>query len=94
VSFHFISLHFPLGWTACELFGLHAVPVRPAANYSRLSRYDETGLIWLLQGRPVVAMTEETATIQGASSHLVYRKHNKPALGPLGDSLHDMGSCA
>jgi hypothetical protein len=22
-------------------------------SYSRLSRYDETGLVWLLQGRPV-----------------------------------------
>lgn len=79
-----------LGWTACELFGLHAGPARPAPNYS----HDETGLIWLLQGRPVVAMTEETATVQGASGHLVYRKHNKPALGPLGDSLDDMGPCA
>jgi hypothetical protein len=81
-----------LGWTARELFGLHAVPASPALNYSRLSRYDETGLIWLLHGRPVVALTDATATIQGASGRLVYRKHNKPALGPLGDSFDDMGS--
>ena len=27
-----------LGWTARELFGLHSVPDRPAANYRRLSR--------------------------------------------------------
>jgi hypothetical protein len=85
---------YALGWTACELFGLHAVPARPAPNYSRLSRYDETGLVWLLHGRPVVALTDATATIRGASGHLVYRKHNKPALGPLGDSLDDMGPCA
>jgi hypothetical protein len=32
-----------LGWTAAELFGLPRVPERPAANYRRLSRYDETG---------------------------------------------------
>jgi hypothetical protein len=83
-----------LGWTAHELFGLHAVPARPAPNYSRLARYDETGLIWLLQGRPVVALTEATAAVQSATGRLVYRKHNKPALGPLGDSLDDMGSCA
>jgi hypothetical protein len=38
--------------TARELFGLHPVPVRPAPNYSRLSRLDHTGLIWLLRGRP------------------------------------------
>jgi hypothetical protein len=81
-----------LGWTARELFGLHTPPERPAANYSRLSRYDETGLIWLLRGRPVIALTETTAAIQGATAVLTYRKLNKPALGPLGDSLDDMGA--
>jgi hypothetical protein len=79
------------GWTARELFGLHTPPARPAANYSRLSRYDETGLIWLLQGRPVVALTETTAAIKSATAVVTYRKSNKPALGPLGDSLDDMG---
>jgi hypothetical protein len=53
-----------LGWTAREPFGLHTVPAHPAASYSRLSRYDETGLIWLLCGRPVVAMTDSAATIR------------------------------
>ena len=77
------------GWTAGELIGLHPVPERPAANYQRLSRYDETGLVWLLRGRPVIALTETTASFQGASGVLVYRKLNKPALGPVGDSLDD-----
>jgi hypothetical protein len=81
-----------LGWTVRELFGLHPVPARPAPNFQRLSRYDHTGLIWLLNGRPVVAMTETEAAIQGASAVLMYRKHRKPALGPLGDSLDDMGA--
>jgi hypothetical protein len=81
-----------LGWTARELFGLHTPPQRPAVSYSRLSRYDETGLIWLLRGRRVIALTETTAAIQGATSILTYRKLNKPALGPPGDSLDDMGS--
>ena len=72
------------GWTARELFGLHTPPERPAANYRRLSRYDETGLIWLLRGRPVVALTETTAAIQGATGILTYRKLNKPALGAAG----------
>ena len=57
-----------LGWTARELFGLHALPARPHPNYRRLSRYDETGLIWLLGGRPVVALTETTAAVRSASS--------------------------
>jgi hypothetical protein len=29
--------------------------------------------------------------IQSAGAVVVYRKHNKPALDPLGDSLDDMG---
>jgi hypothetical protein len=80
-----------LGWTARELFGLHPIPERPASNFRRLARYDSTGLIWLLQGRPVIALTDSEAAIQSAGAVVVYRKHNKPALGPLGDSLDDMG---
>jgi hypothetical protein len=47
-----------LGWTARDLFGLHKPPEKPHPSYSRLSRYDEAGLIWLLCGREVVALTE------------------------------------
>jgi hypothetical protein len=78
-----------VGWTDHELFGLHNVPERPAATYRRLSRYDQTGLIWLLHGRPVIALTDTTATIQGAAAIVTYRKLNKPALGPVGDSLDE-----
>jgi hypothetical protein len=84
-----------LGWTARELFGLHQVPERPAATYERLSRYEATGLIWLLQGKPVIGLTAGEAAIRGHSGATVtYRKHNKPALGPLGDCLDDMGATA
>jgi len=77
-----------LGWTPADLFGLHTPPERPHPSYSRLSRYDQTGLIWLLQGRPVVALTADTAAIENPTGSItVYRKHNKPALGPLGDSF-------
>ena len=80
-----------LGWTAQELFGLHSVPERPAANYSRLSRYDHTGLIWLLRGKPVIALTASEAAIRADSgAPTVYRRQNKLALGPFGDSLDDM----
>ena len=81
-----------LGWTARELFGLHPVPERPAPSYSRLSRYDETGLIWLLRGRAVVALTATKSAIQSASAVLVHRKLNMPALGPSGDSPDDIGA--
>jgi hypothetical protein len=42
-----------LGWTTQDLFGLHTKPDAPTPSYQRLSRYDETGLIWLLRGRSV-----------------------------------------
>ena len=79
-----------LGWSSRDLFGLHT-PEHPHPSYSRLSRYDETGLVWLLQGRPVIALTEGTAAIQSAKtgSVTVYRKANKPGYGPVGDSLED-----
>jgi len=58
---------------------------------SRLSLYDATGLIWLLQGHSVVAITATTAAIKNRTTGnvLTYRRYNKPALGPLGDSLDD-----
>ena len=81
-----------LGWTARDLFGLHSLPPRPSATYQRLSRYDATGLIWLLRGRSVIALSEAEAAIQAhGGGVLVYRKHRKPALGPIGDSLDDLG---
>jgi hypothetical protein len=77
-----------LGWTSADLFGLHTPPEQPHPSYNRLSRYDATGLCWLLQDRPVVALTAATAAIENDSGSItVYRKHNKPALGPVGDSL-------
>jgi hypothetical protein len=79
-----------LGWTARELFGLHPVPAQPAPTFRRLARYDSTGLIWLLQGRPVIALTETEAAIQSSGAVVMYRKLRKPALGPLGDSLDDV----
>jgi hypothetical protein len=79
-----------LGWTADELFGLHEPPARPHPSCSRLSRYDATGLLWLLQGRRVVALSADTAAIECGNGNIVtYRKQRKPALGPLGDSLDD-----
>jgi hypothetical protein len=80
-----------LGWTSADLFGLHTPPERPHPSYNRLSRYDATGLIWLLAGREVVALTTDTASIRNPKTGTIttYRKHSKPALGPLGDSLDD-----
>jgi hypothetical protein len=75
--------------TARELFRLHPVPGQPAANYSRLSRLDDTGLIWLLRGRPVIAATEAAYRCPGGAI-LTYRKQNEPTPGPQ-PALDDRG---
>jgi hypothetical protein len=65
---------------ARDLLGLPRIPEKPAPNYRRLSRYDETGLIWLLRGRPVVALSDATAAIERTRGAItIYRKNNKPA---------------
>jgi hypothetical protein len=80
-----------LGWSPRDLFGLHQPPVKPHPSYSRLSRYDHTGLVWLLQGRSVLAMTDGTAAIENATGAItIHRRFNKPAFGPRGDSLDDL----
>jgi hypothetical protein len=53
-----------LGWTEHALLGLHSPPEQPAANYSRLSRLDDMGLIWLLRGRPIVELAPMEAIIR------------------------------
>jgi hypothetical protein len=84
-----------LGWTSADLFGLHTPPVKPHPSYNRLSRYDATGLCWLLQGRAVIVLTADTATIENPVNDniTIFRKNNRPALGPVGDSLDDLGAC-
>jgi hypothetical protein len=81
-----------LNWSSADLFGLHKPPERPHPSYQRLSRYDCCGLIWLLAGREVIALTADSATIRNpvTGTTTTYSRHNKPALGPLGDSLEDL----
>ena len=39
----------------------------------------------------MVALTEAIAAIQSPTGVLtIYRRHNKPALGPVGDTLDDL----
>ena len=61
-----------LGWTAQDLFGLHDSPEQHGPNYRRLSRYDVIGLIWLLHGRPVVALTADRAVIGTAGGGITF----------------------
>jgi hypothetical protein len=80
-----------LGWSSSDLFGLDTPPDNPHRSYQRLSRYDETGLIWLLEGCEVLAVTATTATIRHPSgSTTTCRKSNTPAFGGPSDSLDDL----
>ena len=70
-----------LGWTSDDLFGLHSPPEKPAPNYRRLSRYDQLGLVWCLQSRPVVELTTTAATLRCPNgAHLTYRRRTEQAL--------------
>jgi len=51
-----------LGWSTHDLFGVH--PAAPTA------RFDAMGLIPLLHGNPVIALTETTATLRGSSGSI------------------------
>jgi hypothetical protein len=63
------------GWMVADLFGLAPIPERPAPNWRRLSRYDLVGVVWLLRGRRVIAITSTTAAIQRSPLGVtVYRR--------------------
>jgi hypothetical protein len=55
-----------LGWAAKDLFGVH--PAAPAV------RYDAMGLVPLIAGRRVIAMTADTALIGTRNGILTYRR--------------------
>jgi hypothetical protein len=74
-----------LGWTALDLFGVH--PAVPG------SRFDLMGLIPLLQGGDVIALTAEAATIRRPSRAILsYRRSDQtgavllPAISPKDNS--------
>jgi hypothetical protein len=64
------------------VFGLAPVPEKPRGNYRRLSRYDLTGLVWLLRGQPIIALTYPSASIRERSGNVtVYRRYTSPRSG-------------
>jgi hypothetical protein len=71
-----------LGWTSLDLFGVH--PIASAA------RFDVMGLIPILNGADVLALTSQTATVRRTSGAvLTFRRpeHGKAVLLSRGDSL-------
>ena len=81
-----------LGWTEQDLFGLHRPPDKPAAGYSRLARYDATGLVWLLRGRRVCALTlKRSAAIKNRTSGTVTHFRPREDMSPCkGDQIEIM----
>jgi len=80
------------GLPARDQFGRPDVTARPGPKYQPLSRYDQTGLIWLLRGRPVIALTAMEAIMccqSGAT--LVYGRQNQLAPGLIFDSTDGIG---
>jgi hypothetical protein len=61
-----------LGWTPDDLFGLHRT--------APLVRYDHMGLVWLLHGAKVIALTDSTAAIRTQAGSLLqfYRSRFTP----------------
>jgi hypothetical protein len=68
-----------IGWTEADLFRLHEPPETPVPNYRRLSRLDATGLIWLLRGRPVIALTATEAVFRAPSGAILTCPRSPPA---------------
>jgi hypothetical protein len=71
-----------LGWDARDLFGLPPLPNKFVAGYRRLSRVELVGLVWLLRGRPVVALTATGAAIRATSGSILtyFRQPNMVAM--------------
>jgi hypothetical protein len=61
-----------MGWTALDLFGAH--PTRPAV------RFDVMGLLLLIRGGEVVALSAESASIRRPSG-AVLRFFRRPTAG-------------
>ncbi len=60
-----------LGWAAADLFGAH--PIKPTV------RFDCMGLVPLLRGRAVLALTDDSAAIKTASGgSLTFRQRAAP----------------
>jgi hypothetical protein len=65
-----------LGWTERDLLGLPEPPAKPSWRYNRLARKDCLGLIWLLGGRAVRALTGDSAAIcsPGTGAVTIFRR--------------------
>lgn len=69
-----------MGWTALDLYGVH--PTRP------LVRFDVMGLLPLLQGGEVAALTEESASIRRPSGAVLRFPRPAPGGVLLSEATH------
>ena len=66
----------PSGWAGLPTTCLACTepPANPHPSYSRLARLDCVGLVWILNGRPVIALTGAAATIRATAGNLTWRR--------------------
>lgn len=69
-----------MGWTALDLFGVH--PARPAV------RFDVMGLLFLLQGGEVTALTAESASIRRPSGAVLRFPRPTPGGVLISEAAH------
>jgi hypothetical protein len=90
-----VTRYFPRGYHCYFLLlGCDAKIYNPMAMTAAIKPRPrgQMGLIWLLHSRPVIALTENEATILAPiGANLTYGRHNKPAPGLIGDSTSDGG---
>ena len=80
--------------TATALLPQRAVPVSGTALLPPIEGEQcraGTASLWGVGERCRPALTEATDAIRSSTGAItIYRRHNKPALGPVGDSLGDL----
>ena len=87
---HALSRHVTLPCYAVVLRTFY--PAAPECmSHFESSLSDSDGGSYRSDAATVVALTETTAAIQSSTGAItIYRRHKKPALGPVGDSLDDL----
>lgn len=59
-----------LGWNVLDVFGVH--PGKPDA------RFDRMGLVWLLRGKRILAISEDAAKLETSKGYQTFRRVARP----------------
>jgi len=79
----------PLTYSRLMKDGATGRAPRPTAIFGKRHLYSEAEA--LSYAKALMALTESTAVVESQTGMAtIYRRHNKPVFGPLGDSLEDL----